>query len=106
MIYFTLAVLLLIVVALIYNSYKKSNNKEELFKSILYVLSVLFFTYITKAIIIHKPIFVLHLALVLLSWGGLFLYLVKDRLNIWMIFAPIVSTVLFFSIALFFRENG
>ena len=106
MIYFVLAILLLLVVVSIYFSYKKSRDKKQLLKSIGFVMAVLFFTYISKAIIVHKPIFVLHLALVMLSWSGLFLYLVKDRLRLWMILAPLVSTILFFAMALFFRENA
>jgi len=106
MIYFVLAILLLLVVVSIYYSYQKSNDPKQLLKSIAFVVAVLFFTYISKVIIVHKPVFVLHLALVMLSWSGLFLYLVKDRLRLWMIFAPLASTVLFFAMALFFRENA
>jgi hypothetical protein len=106
MIYFILAILLLLIIVSIYYRYQKDNNPKQLLKSIAYVLAVLFFTYISKVIIIHKPIFVLHLALVMLSWSGLFLYLIKDRLRLWMIFAPLSSTVLFFAMALFFRENA
>ena len=106
MIYFTIAVLLLLVILLIYYKYKKSDNPKQLIQSVTFVGIVLFFTYISKVIIVHKPIFVLHLALVILSWIGLFLYLVKNRLQLWMILAPIVSTILFFAMALFFRENA
>jgi hypothetical protein len=106
MIYFILAILLLLVVVSIYYSYKKSADKKRLLISIVFVLSVLFFTYISKVIIVHKPIFVLHLALVMLSWAGLFFYLVKNRLHLWMILAPLASTVVFFAMALFFRENA
>jgi hypothetical protein len=106
MIYFTIAVLLLLVILLIYYRYKKSDNPKQLIQSIMFVGIVLFFTYISKVIIVHKPIFVLHLALVILSWIGLFLYLVKNRLQLWMVLAPLASTILFFAMALFFRENA
>ena len=106
MIYLIIAFILLSITLSIYYSYKKSNDQKRVLMSITLVLSVLFFTYISKVIIIHKPIFVLHLALMIISWIGLFLYLVKNRLQLWMILAPAVSTSLFFAIALFFRENA
>ncbi len=104
MIYFILALLILIVIVSVYYNYKKRNDPKWLLKSITFVLATLFFTYISKAIIVHKPIFVLHLALVMLSWAGLFFYLLKNKLNLWMIFAPLFSTLLFFTMALLFRE--
>ena len=106
MIYLIIAFLLLIITLSIFYNYKKRNDKKRVLMSITLVLSVLFFTYISKVIIIHKPIFVLHLALMIISWTGLFLYLVKNRLQLMMILAPVVSTSLFFTIALFFRDNA
>ena len=106
MIYFLLALLLLIVMGLLYRKYTQANNPKYLLKSIGLLLLVLFFTYISKVIIIHKPVFVLHLAFVMLSWIGLFFYLVKDKLNLWMILSPLASTLFFFAMALFFKENG
>ena len=105
MIYFFLAVLLLITVALIYYKYQKSDDPKSLVKSIAIVGMTLFFTYISKVIFIHKPIFILHLALVLISWGGVYLYLIKNRLNLLMVLAPLASTLFFLAVALFFREN-
>lgn len=106
MLYFLLALLLLIVIVSLYYGYQKSSDPQWLLRGIFYVIAVLFFTYISKVILVHKPIFVLHLALVILSWIGLFGYLFKSRLNHWMLFAPLVSTLFFFAMALFFREHA
>jgi hypothetical protein len=106
MVYFLLALLLLIVIGLIYRKFIKSDNPKYLLKSVILLFLVLFFTYISKVIIIHKPLFVLHLAFVMLSWIGLFFYLVKDKLNLWMILSPLASTLFFIAMALFFKENG
>jgi len=106
MIYFLLALLLLVVIGILYRKYTQLNDPKYLIKSIGLLFIVMFFTYISKVIIIHKPLFVLHLAFVMLSWIGLFYYLVKDRLNLWMLLSPLASTLFFIAMALFFKENG
>jgi hypothetical protein len=104
--YLFLSILLLVVIFLVYLSYKKSGNSSKLIRSVGFIAMVIFFTYISKVIFIHKPLFIIHLALVILSWGGLFFYLIKDRLYLWMILSPLFSTLFFFAMALFFKENG
>ncbi len=106
MIYIILAVGLLVVMTLAYRSYQKNGDTTYLLKTISLIFAVLFFTYISKVIFIHKPIFILHLTLLFLSWGALFNFLIKGRLNLFMILSPALSTTLFFAIALFFRENA
>jgi len=104
--YIFLSILLLVVIFLLYLSYKKSGDKSKLIKSLGFVAVVLFFTYVSKVIFVHKPLFIVHLALVMLSWFGLFVYLVKDKLQLWMILSPLFSTLFFFAMALFFKENS
>ena len=41
------------------------------------------------------PIFMAHIVLVVLSWGGLLFYLVRDKYYWWLIFSPIVTIGLF-----------
>ncbi len=106
MIYFVLALIVAILIFSIYILYKKGIGKKELVMRIGLSIALIFFTYVSKTIFIHKPIFVLHLALLILSWIYLFKYIFKGELNIWMILSPAVTTALFFSVALFFRENA
>lgn len=41
------------------------------------------------------PIFMVHIVLIVLSWGGLLFYLVRDKYYGWLIFSPLVSIGLF-----------
>jgi len=106
MIYFISALILALLIFTLYIKYKTNMDKKEILMRVFLSVVVLFLTYISKAIFIYKPIFILHLALLILAWMYLFRYIVKDKLNIWIILSPALTTVLFFSIALFFKENA
>ena len=41
------------------------------------------------------PIFMAHVVLIILSWGGLLVYLVRDRYYWWIIFSPVLTIGLF-----------
>ena len=41
------------------------------------------------------PIFMAHMVLIVLSWGGLLFFLVRDKYYWWLIFSPIVTIGLF-----------
>jgi predicted neutral ceramidase superfamily lipid hydrolase len=41
------------------------------------------------------PLFLLHVVLIVLAWGGLLLYLFRERYLWWVIFSPVVTIVLF-----------
>lgn len=41
------------------------------------------------------PLFLLHVVLIVLAWGGLLLYLFRERYLWWVIFSPAVTIVLF-----------
>ncbi len=106
MVYFLLSISLLILFLLVYYRYKKLKDKRELFGSIFYILVAIFFTYFLKVVYLHKALFVFHLAALILSWSGVFLYLIKGRKNLFMIFAPSITALFFILGALFFREFG
>lgn len=106
MLYFILALLLVVLIALLIIKVQKSDDPKMIFTTIVLIGAVLFFTYVSKTIFVHKPTFILHLAFLILSWYGLFLYLIKSKLHYWMIFAPGVTTLFFLMMALFFRESG
>lgn len=104
--YFFLALILVAVSIIIYVKYKKSEDTKELLHNLAAISLVIFFTYVSKVIFVHKPIFIVHLAFVILSWGSLFFYLVKRKLNLWFLLSPAVTTIIFVIMALFFREHG
>jgi hypothetical protein len=41
------------------------------------------------------PLFLAHIVLVIIAWGGLLLYLFRDRYYWWAIFSPFVTIGLF-----------
>ena len=41
------------------------------------------------------PIFLAHIMLIIVSWGGLIVYLVRDKYYWWIIFSPLVTIGLF-----------
>ena len=41
------------------------------------------------------PLFISHILLMIISWGALIVYIVRDRYYWWVIFSPIVTIVLF-----------
>jgi predicted neutral ceramidase superfamily lipid hydrolase len=41
------------------------------------------------------PLFLAHVVLIILSWGGLLVYLVRDKYYWWIIFSPVVTIGLF-----------
>ncbi len=104
--YIFLSLLLVAAMVLLYLKYRKEHNPRKLLISTAVLAAIIFFTYFSKVIFVHKPVFVVHFALLILSWIGLFLYLVRDRLLWWLIAAPGVTTLFFIVEALFFREHG
>ncbi|OQX74099.1 MAG: hypothetical protein B6D59_03455 [Campylobacteraceae bacterium 4484_4] len=106
MIYYLLFALLLVGLgAGLYFRYRDSYDLRYLATGAGWIILALFFTYATKILFVYKPILVLHLALLILSWTGVVKYITQKK-AIWpLLLAPSVSLILFVTIALFFREN-
>jgi len=104
--YIFMGVILALLILLIYIKFKKGEPLQKLWHYIAAICVAIFFTYISKTIFVHKPIFILHLALLVLSWGSVFYYIFKDRLILWFLLSPLASTLFFFVEAIFFREHG
>jgi len=101
-----MALILLAAILLIFMKYRKTGDPKILLRYTAAIGVAVFFTYISKMIIVHKPVFIVHLALLFLSWIGVFYYLFKERLILWFLLAPTATTLFFIFEALFFRENG
>ena len=101
-----MALILLAAILLLFMKYRKTGDPKILLRYAAAIGVAVFFTYISKMIIVHKPVFIVHLALLFLSWIGVFYYLFKERLILWFLLAPTVTTLFFIFEALFFRENG
>ena len=104
--YFLLALLFVTVAIMLYLYYRKEQNKTQLMRYIGVTILVVFYTYMSKVLFIHKPLFVIHLALLLLSYSTLLNYLIRRKLNLWFLFSPAFTTLFFIIEALVFKEFG
>ena len=104
--YILLALILVALLLLIYMKYQKEKDFSQILRYLGVIAIALFFTYISKMIIVHKPIFIIHLAFLILSWAGVFYYVVKEKLILWFLLAPLATTLFFVFEAIFFRKHG
>ncbi len=104
--YILMALILLAAIIVLYIRYRKTGRLETLLHYGGAIAVAIFFTYVSKVILVHKPIFIIHLALLFLSWIAVFYYLFKDRLMLWFLLSPLATTLFFLFEALFFREHG
>lgn len=81
--------------SLIFLHYLKRRNLKKLLVMIGtfgVILSLAVMGNLTRQVM---PIFIAHLILLVFAWGGLLVYLFKDRYFWWIIFSPILTIGLF-----------
>ncbi len=86
---------ILATLAMIFFQYSRNKELKKLFialGSFLIVVSLGIMGNITRQVI---PLFMAHIILIVVSWGGLIVYLVRDRYYWWVIFSPVVTIGLF-----------
>ncbi len=92
------AVLVLIVLAtlaMIFLQYKRRREGKKLLLSIgsfATIVSLAIAGNLTRSV---PPIFFAHLVLLVLAWGALVWYMVRDRLYWWLILSPLATIILF-----------
>lgn len=90
--------LVLIIIAtltLIFLHYYRTKKLKKLLillASFGLILSLAVMGNLTRHVI---PIFIAHLILLVFAWGGLMIYLFKDRYFWWVIFSPVVTIAFF-----------
>ena len=75
--------------------YKRNKNLKKLFIALItfsIIISLAVVGNLTRQIM---PIFLAHIMLIIVSWGGLIVYLVRDKYYWWIIFSPLVTIGLF-----------
>jgi len=80
---------------IIFFQYSRTKNLKKLFISLItfaIIISLAVVGNLTRQIM---PIYLAHIMLILVSWGGLILYLARDRYYGWIIFSPLVTIGLF-----------
>ena len=86
---------ILATLAIIFFQYSRNKDFKKLFialGSFLIIVSLGIMGNLTRQVI---PLFMAHIVLIVIAWGGLMVYLVRDRYYWWIIFSPAVTIGLF-----------
>ena len=86
---------ILATLAIIFFQYTRSKDLKKLFialGSFGLIVSLGVMGNLTRQVI---PLFMAHIILIVVSWGGLMVYLVKEKYYWWVIFSPVVTIGLF-----------
>ncbi|MEN8727524.1 MAG: hypothetical protein ABF276_06125 [Sulfurovum sp.] len=80
---------------IIFFQYSRNKNLKKLFIALItfgIIISLAVVGNLTRQVM---PIFLAHIMLIIVSWGGLIVYLVRDKYYWWIIFSPLVTIGLF-----------
>jgi hypothetical protein len=86
---------ILATLAIIFFQYSRNKDLKKLFialGSFLLIVSLGIMGNLTRQVI---PVFMAHIVLIVIAWGGLMVYLLRDRYYWWIIFSPVVTIGLF-----------
>ena len=86
---------ILLTLAIIFFQYNRNKDVKKLLISLgtfIAILSLAFMGALTRQVI---PIFIAHIVLVIIAWGGLFVYFIRDRYYVWVLFSPILTIGIF-----------
>lgn len=92
------ALIILIIVAtvaIIFFQYSRRKDLKKLFISLITFGVIVALAVVGNMTRQVMPIYMAHIILILFSWGGLILYLLRDRYYWWVIFSPVVTIGLF-----------
>ncbi|RUM45581.1 MAG: hypothetical protein DSY46_02550 [Hydrogenimonas sp.] len=104
MIYMVGAIVLLLLVGVLYRSYQKNRDLRGIAIAVGLIVGGIFFISFARSMIVYKPLMVLHIALTLLYWYALVIYLIRQRLHYYLLLAPLFTIAAFFLIGIFFKE--
>jgi len=86
---------ILVTIGIIFFKYSREKNIKKLLLSLAtfgIIISLAVVGNLTRPVI---PIYIAHMILVILAWGGLLTYVLKNKYYWWLIFAPVVTIGLF-----------
>ena len=86
---------ILATLVIIFFSYSRNRDLKKLFialGSFLLIVSLAIVGNVTRQVM---PLFLAHIVLIVIAWGGLMVYIVRDRYYWWVIFSPLVTIGLF-----------
>ncbi len=90
-----LVLVVLITLAAVFFQYSRNKNIKKLLISLGtfgIIISLGVVGNLTRQVF---PLFIAHILLMIMSWGGLVWYLIRDKYYWWIIFSPVVTIGLF-----------
>ncbi len=86
---------ILATLAIIFFQYSRNKDLKKLFillGSFLIIVSLGIMGNLTRQVI---PLFMAHIVLIVIAWGGLMVYLIREKYYWWIIFSPAITIGLF-----------
>jgi len=86
---------ILVTIGIIFFKYSREKDIKKLLLSLAtfgIIVSLAVVGNLTRPVI---PIYIAHMILVIIAWGGLITYVFKNKYYWWLIFAPVVTIGLF-----------
>jgi len=86
---------ILATVAILFFQYSRNKNLKKLLIALATfgaIISLAVVGNLTRQVF---PIFIAHVILIIIAWGGLLVYMFKDRYYWWILFSPVVTIGLF-----------
>jgi predicted transcriptional regulator len=104
--YIFLTLFILFCSYLISRKFKSDNDKKRALLDTALMISIIFFIYFTKFLIVEKLLLIAHLLLVSTSVYHYLQKLLLKKFNLFLILSPIVTIAIFFILSNFFRKFG
>ena len=86
---------ILATLAIIFFTYSRNRDLKKLFialGSFLLIVSLAIVGNVTRQVM---PLFLAHIVLIVVAWGALMVYIVRDKYYWWVIFSPLITIGLF-----------
>ena len=86
---------ILITIGIIFFKYSRIKDIKKLIFSLItfgIIVSLAVVGNLTRPVI---PIYIAHILLVIAAWGGLMVYVLKNKYYWWLVFSPVVTIILF-----------
>jgi len=80
---------------IIFFQYNRNKDFKKLIISLITFAVIIALSVVGNVTRPVMPIFLAHIILIIASWVGLVLYLIRERYYWWLIFSPVVTIVLF-----------
>ena len=86
---------ILATLAIMFFTYSRNRDLKKLFialGSFLLIISLAIVGNVTRQVM---PLFLAHIVLIVVAWGALMVYIVRDKYYWWVIFSPLITIGLF-----------